>query len=121
MIETKKAEGFRPVLIMEANRDYTCEKGDPDLRDFTESAGLVDHYHDKSPEPIETHIHRSKRLDYILVDPGLVGTTKHIGYPSSHEGAFSDHVYTYVDFKESKLFQELINCTLAGVYAFTDR
>ena len=60
------------MLMMDANGDYTRPKGDPDLLEFIRSAGLVDHYNDTFHAPISTFIRRSKQLDYILVDPGLV-------------------------------------------------
>ena len=109
LIIKKRLEGYRPVLMMDANGDYTRPKGDPDLLEFIQSAGLIEHYNEKSPTPISTFICGSKRLDYILVDPGLVDAIERIGYLESHEGTFSDHVYAYVNFTEAKLFQGLIN------------
>ena len=73
------------------------------------ATGLVNHYKDKLPAPICTFIRGSKKLDYILVDPGLVEAIERVRYLDSHEGAHSDHVYAYVDFTEAKLFQGLIN------------
>ena len=94
---------------MDTNRDYNnIKKGNAELKDFIQTAGLVDHYQEKFPEPVQTYVHGSKQLNYIFVDPGRVGTIKDIGDPVMHTGAFSDHVYVYVDFKETKLFQGLI-------------
>ncbi|KAL7533908.1 hypothetical protein ACHAXR_007538, partial [Thalassiosira sp. AJA248-18] len=106
LIRTKRALGFRPILMMDANGDYMSAK-DPDknLAAFIKEAGLVDHYHNQFPGPIRTYIYGTKRLDYILVDPGLVGAIKAIGYLATHEGTLSDHVMAYVDFHEDELFK----------------
>ena len=109
LIKKKRLEKYRPVLMMDANGDYTRTKGNPDLLEFIQSASLVDHYKETFPAPINTFIRVSKRLDCILVDPGLVDAIEHIEYLESHRGAFSDHVYAYVDFTEAKMFQALIN------------
>ena len=95
--------------MMDANGDYTRQKGDQDLREFIQGTGLVDRYKDKFSAPIRTFIRGIKRLDYILVDPGLVEAIKRIGYLESHESAYSDHVYEYEDFTEAKLFHGRIN------------
>ena len=79
------------------------------MQEFIQSTGLVDQYNDKFPEPIRTYIYGGNRLDYILVNPGLVDAIESIGYLETHEGAYTDHVYAYVDFTEAKLFQGLIN------------
>ena len=43
LIQTKRQKGYRPVLMMDANGDYTGQKGDQDLRNCITNAGLVDH------------------------------------------------------------------------------
>ena len=55
LIETKRQEGYRPVLMMDANGDYTKPKRDQDLRDFILATGLVDHFKDKPPAPIRLY------------------------------------------------------------------
>ena len=43
-IESKRQEGYRLVLMMDANGNYMRPKGDKDLREFIRSTSLVDHY-----------------------------------------------------------------------------
>jgi len=106
LIDQKRKEGYRPVVMMDANGDYTCANGqDRDLAQFVQDNNLVDEYHNRFPEQINTYIYGSKRLDYIFVDPALVDSIERIGYLGSHEGTFSDHVQAYVDFKTDKLFR----------------
>ena len=110
LIQQKRGEGYRPIVMMDANGDYNnLRNPDRDLAAFVRDSHLVDHYHKKYPEQIRTYMYGSKRLDYILVDPGLVPAIKNIGYLGTHEGSFSDHVYAYVDFDEKQLFKGIIN------------
>ena len=95
--------------MMDANGDYTKPKSDQDIQDFILATGLVNHFKDKSPAPNRTFIRGSKQLDYVLVNPGLVIAIERIGYLESHKGAYTDHVYAYVDSAEAKLFQGLLN------------
>ena len=44
LTEEKRREGYRPVLMMDANGDYTGPKGDKHLQEFIRRTGLVDHY-----------------------------------------------------------------------------
>ena len=60
LIEERRQEGYRPVLMMDANRDYAGPKGDKDLRDFIRRTGIVDHYKEKFPAPTRTFIRGSK-------------------------------------------------------------
>ena len=50
-----------------------------------------------------------KQLNYILMDPTLVGVIAHSGYLATHEGSLSDHVYAYVDFHKKMLFKGILN------------
>ncbi|KAL7519021.1 hypothetical protein ACHAWF_000213, partial [Thalassiosira exigua] len=65
LIRAKRAEGYRPVLMMDANGDYLADK-DPDLelRQFLEDANLIDPYYEKFGSQARTYLHGSKRLDY---------------------------------------------------------
>ena len=72
LIEEKRREGYRPVLMMDANGDYTGPNGDKDLQDFIRRTGLVDHYKDKFPAPTHNFIRGSKRIDYVFLDHGMV-------------------------------------------------
>ncbi|KAL7525484.1 hypothetical protein ACHAXR_001028, partial [Thalassiosira sp. AJA248-18] len=110
LIRAKRAMGFRPILMMDANGDYMNEK-DPDknMAAFIREAGLVDHYHNQFPGSIRTYMFGTKRLNYILFDPGPVGAIKANGYLATHEGTISDHVMAYVYFHEDELFKGIIN------------
>ena len=93
MKKTKKAEAFMPVLMIDANGDYgNIETGDAEIEVFIQTAGFVDHYHEKFSEPVQTYVHGSIQLSYIFVDPGLLGTIKCIGCLVTHTETFSDHV-----------------------------
>ena len=110
LIETKRQDGFRPVVMMDANGDLNHHKeADGDLRRFVSEAHLVDHFHEKFPAPIRTYIYGTKRLDYIFVDPSLTQAISRIGYLGTHEGAFSDHTMAYVDFHSNLLFKGIIH------------
>ena len=110
LIREKRLEGYKPILMMDANGDDNYEDDiDQDLKQFIEDAHLVDHFHEKFPEPSRTYTRGKKRLDRILFDSALVGAIERIGYLGTHEGQFSDHVYAYVDFNEKKLFRGEIN------------
>jgi len=71
--------------------------------------GVTVYYGEKFPEPINTCLGGTKRLNYILIDPKLVDAIVSIGYLGLHEGSFSDHGVTYVDFNSKKLFKGTIN------------
>jgi len=110
LIREKRLEGYKPILMMDANGDDNYEDDiDQDLKQFIEDAHLADHFHEKFPEPSRTYTRGKKRLDRILFDSALVGAIECIGYLGTHEGQFSDHVYAYVDFNEKKLFRGEIN------------
>ncbi|KAL7551610.1 hypothetical protein ACHAWF_018082 [Thalassiosira exigua] len=110
LIQEKRAEGFRPVLMLDANGDYLAEK-DPDveLEQFLVDANLIDPYKDKFGSSTRTYLHGSKRLDFIFIDPALASAVKRIGYLGIHDGPYSDHVMAYVDFDEKTLFKGIIH------------
>ena len=60
LIETKRQEKYRPVIMMDANGDYTRPNGDKDLHDFIQRTDLVDHYKEKFLVHICTFIRESK-------------------------------------------------------------
>ncbi len=110
LIEEKGRDGYRPIVMMDANGEYMKEMGgDADLRDFVETTGLADPYLDKFPEQIRTYMYGKRRLDYIFMDSALVQAVSRIGYLGSHDAALSDHVQAYVDFDTKKLFCGVIN------------
>jgi hypothetical protein len=107
IITDARNEGFRPILMIDANGDYN--KNDTSLASFIDSAGLADPFLDKFGFNPPTYQFGKNRIDYIFVDPGLISSITHIGYLGTHEGILSDHVMAYVDFDEAKLFSGLIN------------
>ena len=110
LIAEKRLEGYRPIVMMDANRHYNHPtQGDKALKDFVTATGLSDPYHERFPEQNRTYMYGSKRFDYILVDPLLVPAVKCVGYLGSHEGAYSDHVQGYVDFDTKILFQGILS------------
>jgi len=110
LIEEKRREGFRPILMMDANGDCNYEKDkDKDLLEFFQEANLVDVYHKRFPEQINTYMYGKKRLDYIVMDPVFEEAVVRIGYLGTHEGTFSDHVQAYVDFDSRKIFSGVVN------------
>ena len=117
LIQKKKLEGYRPVLMMDANGDDNFDKEpDHELRKFIEDAHLVDHFNGKMPEPNWTYTRDRKRLERILFDSALVGAIEQIGYLGTHEDQFSDHLYAYVDFNEKRLSRGTINCPV-GIHS----
>ena len=59
--------------MMDANGDGNYDKEtDNSLRKFIEDTHLVDHFHEKFPEPTWTYTGGKKRLDMIRFDPALV-------------------------------------------------
>lgn len=108
LITQKRAEGLRPILMMDANGDYRNGK-DTELRDFITTNNLCDPFYDKFKISPPTYVYGSKRIDYILIDPALSGSITRIGYLGTHEGAHSDHVMAVMDMSEQTLFAGLIN------------
>ena len=110
LINEKRLQGFRPILMMDANGDHHYEKDkDEVLAQFIQDAGLSDVYHNRFPEQINTYVYGKKRLDMILMDPSLEEAVVRIGYLGLHDVTLSDHVLAYVDFDTEKLFHGVIN------------
>lgn len=108
LIQEKREKGYRPILMIDANGDYTSGD-DTGLKGFIMDAGLSDPYHDRFPEPTRTYIHGTKRIDYIFMDPALTHSVQRIGYLGTHEGAVSDHVMAYVDMDCQRMFAGVVN------------
>ena len=67
--------------MMDGNGDENYDKEpDHDMQKFTEDAQLVDHFHEKFPELSWAYTYDSKRLNWIMSDPALVGAIEIIGY-----------------------------------------
>jgi hypothetical protein len=108
LIRTKREEGFRPILMMDANGDYNSGK-DPYFASFLLESGLSDPFYDKFGVSPPTYVRGTRRLDYILVDNALVPAIIRIGYLGTHEGVHSDHVMAVLDVDEKTLFAGLLN------------
>ena len=61
LTEEKRQKGYRPVLMIDANGDYTETNGEMDPRDLIRCTGLVDHYREKLSAPTHTFIRGSKK------------------------------------------------------------
>ena len=91
LIRRQRELGFRPVLMMDANGDAYCEKGqDKDLARFMEENNLDDPYRERYEGHTRTYMYGRRRLDYILMDPVIAKAVINIGYLATHEGAMSD-------------------------------
>ena len=107
LITEKRAQGYRPILLIDANGDYTTGR-DTGLANFVSKTQLCDPFHDRFGHT-RTYLHGKSRLDYIFMDAALVHSISHIGYLGTHDGAVSDHVMAYVDMDHTKLFSGLIH------------
>ena len=108
LIQDKREKGYRPILLIDANGDYSSGK-DSGLKNFLVDTGLSDPYHDRFPETTRTYIHGTTRIDYIFMDPALTHSIQRIGYLGTHEGAISDHVMAYVDMDHRQMFAGVVN------------
>jgi hypothetical protein len=108
LISEKRALGYRPILMMDANGDYV-HGTDKKLSTFLTQTGLCDPYQERFPDPTRTYIYGLSRIDYIFMDRALTHSIRRIGYLASQEGAASDHVMAFVDMDQKSLFAGLIN------------
>ena len=110
LIDLHRKEGFRPLLMIDANGDYHAQKApDRDLEKFLRDTQLQDPFYDKFQSSPRTYVYGKKRLDYIFTDAICAPAIKRIGYLGTHQGAPSDHCLTYVDLDEQILFQGILN------------
>ncbi len=102
LILTKRQEGYHPILMMDANRD-TQHPTAPniELSEFIEITKLADMFYIKFKESPKPYMWGTKRLDYILIDPGLIPAVESIGYLGTHKGSNTNHVY--VGYQTDKL------------------
>eukprot|EP00986_Skeletonema_menzelii_P020806 scaffold32353_cov400-Skeletonema_menzelii.AAC.1 len=105
-IQEKRSEGLRPILMMDANGTPST---DDKFREFLQDTLLEDPYYDRFHDMPRTYLRGSRRLDYILMDMGLVPAIKSMGYLGTHEAVHSDHSMAWVDFDEKQLFRGKIN------------
>jgi hypothetical protein len=107
LVRTHRVNGFCPILMMDANGDYTAD--DKYFASFLTEAGLDDPFFDKFQISPPTYIRGTRRLDYIFIDPALSSALVRIGYLGTHDGVMSDHVMALADFDERKLFSGVLN------------
>ena len=107
LIREKREAGFRPILMLDANGStFSDEK----FRTFQQEALLEDPYYSKFHEMPATYMRGRKRLDYILMDAGLLSAVRELGYLGTHQAVpDSDHSMAWVDFDERELFRGKIN------------
>ena len=111
IVEHRK-QGFRPILFMDANEDWTNARTGTALRTFLQETQLQDPLYqrfNKDGLTASTYARGSSRIDYMFFDGALVQSIRRIGTLGLHEAIVSDHVMLYVDFDEKELFQGLIN------------
>lgn len=110
LITTHRRDGYKPVLMIDANGDYlTSTRPDTELAQFLIDTDLSDPFHDKFSITPRTTINGTKRIDYIFTDPRLAPSILRIGYLGTHEGADSDHCLAYMDLDEATVFRGIIN------------
>ena len=107
LISEKRDRGYRPILMIDANGDYTTK--DKGLKNFLHKANLCDPFRDRYKGPTRTYLHGTSRIDYIFMDSALTQSIQRIGYLGTHEGAISDHVMAYVDMDQKSMFAGLIH------------
>ncbi len=75
LIDEKREQGFRPIVMMDANEDWVNESHKQQgnkLKRFMQQTQLVDPYYIKFGQNPRTCVSSTNRLDYILVDPALL-------------------------------------------------
>ena len=111
LITVKRTEGFRPILMLDAN-DTWLESGSKEFRAFVEEMQLIDPLFNKFSEDgltPTTYARGTRRIDFILVDSALEPFIKRIGTLGLHEGILSDHVMLYMDIDERAMFKGIVN------------
>ena len=112
LILSKRDEGFRPIVMLDANDDWTNTNGGKQFSNFMQESHLQDPLHQKfhrSGLTPTTYSRGTRRIDYILVDSTIVPAIRQIGTLGLHEGVISDHVMLYMDCDETELFRGVIN------------
>ena len=112
LIIKERENGFRPILCMDANEDWSDPKTGKELKQFMLETSLIDPLYNRFHDDGLTHSTYSRgkqRIDFILFDPALELAVKRIGTLGLHEAIISDHVMIYADIDENELFQGLIN------------
>ncbi len=111
LIINKRQQGFRPILMMDANDDWVTSPN-TSFRKFLDELKLEDPLYNKFKDAglaQTTYARGSRRIDYIFVDPIIAPAIKRIGTLGLNEGIVSDHVMLYMDVKEDELFRGILN------------
>ena len=112
LIATERSNGFRPILCMDANEDWTEPKHGKELKQFLLDTQLEDPLYEKfkgAGLTQSTYARGKRRIDFMFFDTSLVPAIQRIGTLGLHEAIISDHVMLYADLDENQLFQGLIN------------
>ena len=98
LVTQKMTEGFRPIIMMDANGDWT-EKGSKTFQAFILDFYLIDPLHAKYGLQLQATYSRGyRRLDYILIHALIAPAIKRIGTLGMHKGfKFSNHVFLYME------------------------
>ena len=87
LIKEKRAEGFRLILMMNANGDYNHNTlPDKALHAFIQETGLVDPYHTCFPAQIYTYMYSKWWIDCILMGAELEQVVVRVSYLALYEG-----------------------------------
>jgi hypothetical protein len=87
LIEEYRGKGFRPILFMDANEDWTKPMGSA-LRTFLLETRLQDPLYDRFKNDgitASTYARGSSRIDYMFFDEALVPAIRRIGTLGLHE------------------------------------
>ena len=98
LITAKRSQGYRPILMMDANEDWTKTGS---FRSFVEEMGLVDPLYEKFKDDgitATTYARGSRRIDFHLHDRALQPYVRNVGTLPLNAGILSDHVMLYVDY-----------------------
>lgn len=106
-IDRQRSKGFRPIVMLDANGDWRDQ--DKDFKDFLTKSNLADVFFERFQDSPRTYLYSDNRLDYILVDKALLPAVQRVGYLGTHEGADTDHVYSFLDMDEKTLFGVTLN------------
>jgi endonuclease/exonuclease/phosphatase family metal-dependent hydrolase len=112
LIDKFRLEGFRPVLMMDANEDWVARSHPREkdaLMKFMRDAQLIDPFFEKFKVAPRTYVEGRHRLDYILIDPALSDAVQRVGYLGNHDGNKSDHTMAFIDFNAKRLFRGIIH------------
>jgi hypothetical protein len=88
LINEYRPKGFRPILLIDANEDWTNKRTGQALRVFLRETQLQDPLYDRFKNAgltASTYARGSRRIDYMFFDPALLPAIKRIGTLGLHE------------------------------------